>query len=212
MIHSAPEQLYFKHILEGLIHNLNSPLNLILGFAQQLQKSNPELEKLHRILDAGLGMDDILRKTYLSFLNRINPEKQDLDLAQWVSDEICYLTNNLEIKHQCIFQYSQASNPVPVHSSALLLSFTLESLITLLLQKTSIRPLHINLQVVRGELELSSICNDAGEHAILEDIRGECEISLLKLCELLPSDPNSIKLKLIKHADHCVYRLALEHA
>jgi signal transduction histidine kinase len=53
-------------VLEGLIHNIRTPLNLILGYAQQMQKQtdNPYLE---RIYQAGIKIDDLMQGTWEAF-------------------------------------------------------------------------------------------------------------------------------------------------
>lgn len=115
-------------VLEGLIHNINTPLNVILGYSQQLKKQHPELNGLDYITQAGIQIDDLVQSLSRQLAQRFTAEEEVFDLRQWVQDEMLLLRNILEIKHSMHFQVSIPETELPVKSSPLMLSVFIESL------------------------------------------------------------------------------------
>lgn len=107
-------------VLEGLIHNIRTPLNLILGYAQQMQKQidNPYLE---RIYQAGIKIDDLMQGTWEAFEMR-NPEVAKICLNDWLISELKLLNNHLQIKHRLQFETSITEIGVWCEVSSLKLS------------------------------------------------------------------------------------------
>lgn len=134
---SRTEKLFFRHILEGLIHNLNTPLNLIMGYGQQLQKLHPEMEGLNKIVKASIEMDDFLKHTYKAFLDRFEPCAEEIDLYEFLASELKYFTNDLYIKHRCRFELVAPEHSLLVKTSRLALSYSLENLISGIIEQVS---------------------------------------------------------------------------
>ncbi len=120
----------FRVILEGLIHNINTPLNLVMGYVQKKQKQDPECEILGRIYDAALKIDDILQRSYKNVIHRTVLRKTDFDLVKWLDEEISFMSNDLKFKHHSRIDFEPASQATMVNTSALLLALTFESLIS----------------------------------------------------------------------------------
>ncbi len=183
MDNSKTEKLYFRHILEGLIHNINTPLNLILGLSQQLQKQHPEIENIKKILNAGLQIDDVLQASYHSFLTNMRGEPEVFDLGSWLDNEIKYLNNDLQVKHRCLFTFQNPSQAMIVKDSPLKLGFYLESLIYILLERTTIQPLKIGINLNPGShcsnliisVEQSDELGIPETESIIEDIQSGFE-------------------------------------
>ncbi len=83
------------HVLEGLIHNLRTPLNVIIGYAQKLTDNNSG-KYIH---ESGIRMDDQLQQM-LDSLALISDEIETQSLAAWLEAELCLLKNTLAIKRQ----------------------------------------------------------------------------------------------------------------
>lgn len=81
------EALTTQQTIAGLIHNLNTPLNLILIYAQQLQGRYPEDQDLQKIIDAGLRIDSQLKDTMQALLDRLNPESESIDNNQHLANK-----------------------------------------------------------------------------------------------------------------------------
>jgi signal transduction histidine kinase len=123
------ETLSMHRILEGLIHNINTPLNVIIGYAQQLQKQYPEIASLDKIKQAGLEIDDMIKLCSDEFVNRMDVSNREFELNKWMSDEVTFLKNILDVKHSVRFEVVPSEQDVKVHSNPLLLSLFFESLV-----------------------------------------------------------------------------------
>lgn len=121
------ERILLRRILEGLIHNLNNPLNLILGYAQRLQANHPELSEADKILSAGFQMDDQLQALTAKLMDDTLLKPQAVNMSQWLQQEIKYLYNYLPIKHKLILKPELQDHDVTVNISPLLCSAWLES-------------------------------------------------------------------------------------
>jgi signal transduction histidine kinase len=126
---STVETLSMYKVLEGLIHNINTPLNVIIGYSQQLKKQYPEITTLDSITEAGLKIDDLVSASSRHIVQRLNSERVTFDLNQWLADEVKFLNNNLEIKHILRIDLNQEEKPIRVDSNPHLLGIFIESLI-----------------------------------------------------------------------------------
>lgn len=123
------ETLVMYKVLEGLIHNINTPLNLIIGYSQQLKKQYPEISNLDKINNAGLKIDEIVQACSRQMITRLQPEIKIFDLKQWLLEEVKLLNNILDIKHKLQFKTILPEDNVMVKSSQLMLGLFLESLL-----------------------------------------------------------------------------------
>jgi signal transduction histidine kinase len=152
------ETLSMHRILEGLIHNINTPLNVIIGYAQQLQKQYPEIASLDKIKQAGLEIDDMVKLCSDEFVSRMDICNREFELNKWMSDEVTFMKNILDVKHSLRFELVPSAQDVTVHSNPLLLSLFFESLI-----------LHIkNNSIISSEDKTVSVsAEDNGDRACL---------------------------------------------
>lgn len=97
------DNILARLILEGLVHNLNNHLNLILGYAQRLNKSHPELNETSKIYNAGIEIDNTLKDLARHLEDKSLAFKQDICLNDWLDQELSYLQHNLLIKHKIVF-------------------------------------------------------------------------------------------------------------
>ncbi|MDD3051973.1 MAG: ATP-binding protein [Candidatus Cloacimonetes bacterium] len=86
-------------LIEGISHNLNSPLNNLLGYAQLLQADYPENKDVKKIMENGERMADIIK----SLMNRISEEMifapHKVDINELVNKELLYFKQNLFFKN-----------------------------------------------------------------------------------------------------------------
>ena len=121
------DSIILRHILEGLIHNLNNPLNLILGYSQRLKqgpKDCPEAEKIYR---AGIEIDDMIKEVVQKLWDNSFDIKQKLNLIEWLEGELKYLWHHLPFKHQIVFQRVDTVDDARVMASPLQLAGWYES-------------------------------------------------------------------------------------
>lgn len=90
--------------IEGIVHNLNSPLNSILGYAQLAKKAIPDSEDIDKIIDAGRNaarmVKGLLDKVKQSNTGMIRP----VDINDVLEQEISLCEHNLFFKHYVILQ------------------------------------------------------------------------------------------------------------
>ena len=84
-------------ILEGLIHNVRTPLNLILGYAEHAQKHDKS-EYATRIHNAGIKLDDLLQNTWNS-LQQMTDARISQSLTDWIRAWEVIMNNYLHLKH-----------------------------------------------------------------------------------------------------------------
>ncbi|MEN6444845.1 MAG: hypothetical protein ABFC98_02225 [Candidatus Cloacimonas sp.] len=88
-------------ILEGLIHNVRTPLNLILGYVHRL-KQRVDCDEADQIYKAGIKLEDILQETWEAIQIR-GGKSSKTALNTWLNAELSFLQNYLEIKHRFLF-------------------------------------------------------------------------------------------------------------
>jgi len=85
--------------VEGIVHNLNSPLNTILGYAQLLKKSYPENTDIDKIIDSGKVISQSVKSLFRKIQEGSVSMKQPVDVNKVIRQEIELLRHNLFFKH-----------------------------------------------------------------------------------------------------------------
>ncbi len=150
--------LMFRQLTEGLIHNLNTPLNLILGYTQQLKKQFPDVPFLDKIYDAGVQIDDLLHTSYSQNLIKLDTHERKIELRQWLQNELKLISNWLEIKHNLKIKTILPARETPVFTKPQLLSLCFESIMLLINQQSKIekeKDIKIELTASETAAELS---------------------------------------------------------
>ncbi len=85
--------------IEGIVHNINSPLNTVLGYAQLTIKNQPENHDLIKILEAGKSISHIVK----GVLNKSKLDSSSMERAININDlikqELDLCNHNLFFKH-----------------------------------------------------------------------------------------------------------------
>lgn len=162
------DNILARMILEGLVHNLNNHLNLVLGYAQRLSKSHPELSEVSKIYNAGIGIDNTLKDFRHHLEGKSLAFEQDICLNDWLDQELNYLQHSLLIKHKIVFtRQDQAQG-----------------------QNLKIQPLYLALWYESKLLRLSSYAEDL---RITTGVREQDSQPCLYLQLDLELDPKQIK-------------------
>lgn len=141
------EALTLRQILAGLKHNLNTPLNLILGYAQQLQGSYPENPGLQKIIDAGLKIDKQLTDCRDEVQARLFQDSETFDLCAWLQAELSFLYCDLQIKRGIVFETQALPETLLISCSRPLLSLTFETIILSILEFKSGSAVRIHFRI-----------------------------------------------------------------
>lgn len=175
------QSLALHKVLEGLIHNINTPLNLILGYSQQLIKQYPDIANLEKIYQAGLTIDDLMQSCARNIIQRLGRTTNCFDINQWLKDEVKIFNDVLEIKHKINIITQLLSSEVIVESSPLLLSLFLESLILYIrnaIEKSDTRIVNIRMVQNCDYVDITiqaSDCEHNNIQAYLTDLQSELE-------------------------------------
>jgi len=126
------DNILARYILEGLIHNVNNHMNLILGYSQKMGKNHPDLLEAQKIYNAGIMIDDALKDLSRQLWDRSFFFYEDFDLGSWLGSELDYLQNYLPIKHHMVFDLTHHSENQRVFISKLDLAMWYESRLLIL--------------------------------------------------------------------------------
>lgn len=126
------DNILTRHIMEGLIHNLNNPLNLILGYSHILRKAQPDNAEIAKIYQAGIRMDEVLKELYNRISERSFELIQEISLASWLTRELDYLQHYLCIKHGIRFVREDLTDDQVVLASLIELGTWYESKLVIL--------------------------------------------------------------------------------
>ena len=90
--------------VEGVVHNMNSPLNSILGYAQLIKKEFKDNADLDKIIDAAKNISQsvktLLRKVQQDNISMMRP----IDINQLIGQELELLEHNLFFKHYVLLE------------------------------------------------------------------------------------------------------------
>ncbi|MCK5050854.1 MAG: GHKL domain-containing protein [Candidatus Cloacimonetes bacterium] len=85
--------------IEGIVHNINSPLNTVLGYAQLLKKDMKDNADLDRIIEAGKN----IAQTVKGLLTKVKQSNisidRPIDINEMIAQELDFCKHNLFFKH-----------------------------------------------------------------------------------------------------------------
>ncbi len=85
--------------VEGIVHNINSPLNTILGYAQLIKKENKNQKDIEKIVEAGKN----IAHTVKGLLNKVRMDKSSMvrsvNINELINQELELCKHNLFFKH-----------------------------------------------------------------------------------------------------------------
>lgn len=92
--------------VEGVVHNINSPLNSILGYAQLIKKDFRDNEDIDKILEAGKNISRsvkvLLKKVQKDDISTMVP----ININELIKQELELCKHNLFFKHQVMLETS----------------------------------------------------------------------------------------------------------
>ncbi|HNX00521.1 MAG TPA: HAMP domain-containing sensor histidine kinase [Candidatus Cloacimonadota bacterium] len=135
--------------LEGLIHNINTPLNTIIGYVQILLRESPDSKALQKIMESGFQIDSFLR----SILDNIEKSRTlfpvMVDINQLIQNELEICRNNLFFKHNVRVEENFATDIPPINMLYSDLCFIIDAILWNAIesmQETENRILYISTQ------------------------------------------------------------------
>ncbi len=96
--------------IEGIVHNINSPLNTILGYAQLMRKNMQDSRDLEKIIEAGKNISHLVK----GLLNKAKADSSSmvrpLDINELIHQELELCNHNLFFKHYVDLELDLAEN------------------------------------------------------------------------------------------------------
>mgnify|MGYP000064521981 CR=1 FL=1 len=87
-------------MVQGVSHNLSTPLASIMGYAELLQMKYPEADQLQLIIDQCTTMNEIVRTMVNKGTKEHSDEKEYWDINKIIQDELKFFEANPIYKHQ----------------------------------------------------------------------------------------------------------------
>jgi len=86
--------------VQGIIHNINSPLNSILGYAQLIKKHSERSEDVERIINASKKIASYIKILQSKMRNEEISTTHPVDINELIIQEMEFCKHNLFYKHQ----------------------------------------------------------------------------------------------------------------
>jgi len=102
--------------VEGIVHNLNSPLNSLLGYAQLLKKSNPKNVDIDKIIEAAKNITHLVKGLLSKVKSDSTAMIRPLDINSLIRQEMQLLKHNLFFKHHVKSKIELQDNLPPVRA------------------------------------------------------------------------------------------------
>ena len=99
-------------VASGIVHNLRSPLTAISGYAQLLEKKDPDQPGLAQIVDAAQQMDRMIEEILAR--GRATAATEQTDLNALLTRELSFLQADLTFKHEVEKELCLAEDLPPV--------------------------------------------------------------------------------------------------
>jgi signal transduction histidine kinase len=96
--------------IDGLIHNLNSPLNNIMGYTLLAQQKNPAVPELKKILSAADSINSLLQNLNQALEFFQMKKKQRFSFPELIQTELELLQHSLFFKHKVEIHFSESDN------------------------------------------------------------------------------------------------------
>ncbi|MCD6329275.1 MAG: GHKL domain-containing protein [Candidatus Cloacimonetes bacterium] len=100
--------------VEGVVHNMNSPLNSILGYAQLAKKEYKDNDDIDKIINAAKNISHsvktLLRKVQQDNISMMRP----IDINLLIEEELELLKHNLFFKHYVVLEKNLFNDLPPV--------------------------------------------------------------------------------------------------
>ncbi len=85
--------------IEGIVHNINSPLNSILGYAQLLKKDQKDNSDIDRIIEAGKNIAQTVKGLLTKVKQSNISTDYPIDVNKLISRELEFCKHNIFFKH-----------------------------------------------------------------------------------------------------------------
>ena len=96
--------------IEGIVHNLNTPLNSIIGFAQLLYEDNPNCNDIKKIIISAKNMSLIIKQLLQKTKDDSIAMPISININELIKQELSFCTHDLMFKHNVILDLQLSKN------------------------------------------------------------------------------------------------------
>jgi signal transduction histidine kinase len=100
--------------LDGVIHNLNSPLNNIIGYSLLAKKKHPQVQEIDKILASADRINVILKQLNSALDLYQIEEKQYVSLTELAQNELQVLEHSLFYKHKVDIDFQKPDSQTKI--------------------------------------------------------------------------------------------------
>jgi signal transduction histidine kinase len=89
-------------LLVGVVHNLNSPLNSIVGYSQFLKEDFPDNKDIHRLHQSAIKISSMVKGLLNKNRNENRSMPQNINVNEVINDELEMCEHNIFFKHYVV--------------------------------------------------------------------------------------------------------------
>jgi signal transduction histidine kinase len=150
--------------IEGIVHNINSPLNTVLGYAQLMKRNQPDNRDLDKIMEAGKSISHIVK----GVLNKSKLDSSSMvrviNINNLIKQELELCNHNLFFKHYVDLKVELDDNLPNIHAVYGDISLCLANIINNAIETLEKRPeKNIWIKTSANENNLIIEIKDSGE-------------------------------------------------
>ncbi|MCK4694116.1 MAG: HAMP domain-containing histidine kinase, partial [Candidatus Cloacimonetes bacterium] len=150
--------------VEGIVHNINSPLNTILGYAQLIKKENKNQKDIEKIVEAGKN----IAHTVKGLLNKVRMDKSSMvrsvNINELINQELELCMHNLFFKHHVDLEVDLSDKLLEVKAVYGDISLCLSNLINNAIESLENRSdKYISVRTYQKENMVAIEIDDSGE-------------------------------------------------
>jgi signal transduction histidine kinase len=96
--------------VQGIVHNLNSPLNSVIGYTQLLLDEHPESSDLKKIKDTSITMSNWIRSLLQKTVDDSIAMTRTVNINTMIQQELAFCTHDLFFKHNVKLEMQLSDN------------------------------------------------------------------------------------------------------
>jgi PAS domain S-box-containing protein len=101
--------------VEGIVHNLNSPLNSVLGYAQLLKRNDEHNRDIDKILESGKIISHYVKTLQQKIKKDSVSMQHPVDIVELVKQELALCQHNLFFKHYVELETNFSQDLPPIY-------------------------------------------------------------------------------------------------
>jgi PAS domain S-box-containing protein len=158
-------------LAEGIVHNINSPLNTIVGYAQLLKRKHPDNTDIDKILNSGGNIANIVRKLLMKIKEDSISMMRPVDINEVIEQELDVCQHDIFYAHNVTLKKELTELQHTINASHGDISICIANLIHNAIQAMEKSPEKIlSVKSYQKDKNICIIISDTGKGIAKEDI------------------------------------------